>query len=68
MTSNIFNLSRLHIIVKRQSGSGACPAAALHHYYQTGAEGSPPELCSRIGSDNFNIGVRSNMAAYGWKY
>lgn len=68
MTENILNVACLHIILKRRSGSGACPAAALHHYYQIGAEGSPPELYSRIGSDNFNIGVRSNMAAYGWKY
>lgn len=57
----------LRIILKYKTGSRVCYSVCLNSTTRKGQK-ALPELCSRIGSDNFNIGVRSNMAAYGWKY
>lgn len=62
-------LPNLHLRVRQTQDrkSYACYFVCLDSNTRKGQK-ALPELCSRIGSDNFNIGVRSNMAAYGWKY
>lgn len=59
--------TQMHIVLKSKPGSGVCYPVCLNSTTRKGQK-ALPELYSRIGSDNFNIGVRSNMAAYGWKY